>query len=66
MYNYINTMGGDALMRKSYMQPQAEIFSLSSLDDFLLGSPGLDDGEDDNEMGESSGNIKPDRPGIWG
>ena len=58
-------------MRKAYIQPDAEILSIRSIEDFLALSPNnpLDPGDgddsDDNGMGGSSGDISPDRPGIW-
>lgn len=54
-------------MRKAYIQPNLEFLSLKAFDDFLVLSSDnpLDPDEEDNEMGDSSGNIKPDRPGIW-
>ncbi len=58
-------------MRKAYIQPDAEILSIRSIEDFLALSPdnpldpGDGDDSDDNGMGGSSGNISPDRPGIW-
>lgn len=58
-------------MRKAYIQPEAELLSLKSLDDFLALSSDNpldpDDNEEgeDNGMGESSGNITDERPGIW-
>lgn len=58
-------------MRKAYIQPDAEIISIRSLEDFLTLSQDNPLDPDDNEeneengMGGSSGNIEPDRPGIW-
>ena len=58
-------------LRKAYIQPDAEILSIRSIEDFLALSPNNpldpDDGDenDDNGMGGSSGDISPDRPGIW-
>ena len=58
-------------MRKAYIQPDAEILSIRSIEDFLALSPdnpldpGDGDDSDDNGMGGSSGNISPERPGIW-
>ena len=58
-------------MRKAYIQPDAEILSIRALEDFLSLSPEnpLDpDDSDENEddgLGGTSGNISPDRPGIW-
>lgn len=58
-------------MRKAYIQPDAELLNLKSIEDFLVLSPDNpldpDDNEEDedNGMGESSGNITPERPGIW-
>ena len=65
MYNHYSIVERSIVMRKFYVQPKAELLSLTSLEDFLLLSPDLDE-EDDNEMGGSSGTIQPDRPGIWG
>lgn len=53
-------------MKRAYIQPDIEIFTLKALEDFLLLSPtGPEGEEDDDENGDLSGSITPDRPGIW-
>lgn len=54
-------------MRKSYIQPEAEILSIKSFEDFLALSPYNPSDTDDNDMGGSSGSIGDyDSPSIWG
>ena len=54
-------------MRKAYIQPDAEILSIRSLEDFLALSPDNPLDPDDNDMGGSSGSIGDyDSPSIWG